>query len=509
METPGEETVARRKALIIAVSEYNKANHLENLPFCKNDGNEIISVLKSQGYEISDNHKLVGYVKYDVMRKAIYDFFNDSKITFNDALLLYYSGHGFYYPGREKFTPDVCLGSSETNPDDPSWEGIPYNEIERRANYCSARSVVTILDCCHSGAAILGSKGQNEGSKLITDVFDKQHSEGEGRCLLAASQQYEEAYTLVDENHSIFTHYLLKGLRGEKKSVDDNGNVTAFTLGRYVFNTISSLDPKKRPKQKPVIKAETSGDIVLAEYPDLAKAIHEEPLAPDRGSRNNDYNPTRQSKGVLSSTRILILVVVAIVATLSFGLTYWSQHIPNTPIPQNPPPQFVNESGSSLDRLQQLLNNSSLHQITPTPFNQLEQMKGGVLTNRPGGNVMKYEITGFGNKLNEILANNSIVIVNISSPSPGKFTLELPRSLIDTEDSNTSLIGFNNNFKVLIDGNPIESLDETSTTPDRTITFSFPKGSQQFEIIGSTTIPNHRPSDNSSLSTMRPPFPKA
>ena len=46
---------------------------------------------------------------------------------------------------------------------------------------------------------------------------------------------------------------------------------------------------------------------------------------------------------------------------------------------------------------------------------------------------MKYEITGFGkNKLNEILANNSIVIINITSPSPGKFTLELPRGLIDT-----------------------------------------------------------------------------
>ena len=89
---------------------------------------------------------------------------------------------------------------------------------------------------------------------------------------------------------------------------------------------------------------------------------------------------------------------------------------------------------------------------------------------------MKYEITGFGNKLNEILANNSIVIINITSPSPGKFTLELPRGLIDTEDSNTSLIGFNNNFKVLIDGNLIESVDETSTTLDRTIIFSFPKG---------------------------------
>ncbi|MGC2599259.1 MAG: tetratricopeptide repeat protein [Nitrososphaeraceae archaeon] len=136
--------------------------------------------------------------------------------------------------------------------------------------------MVTILDCCYSGAAILGAKGENEGSKIITDVFDKQHSEGAGRCLLAASQQYEEAYTLVDQNHSIFTHYLLKGLRGDKNSVDYNGNVTAFTLGSYVFNTISSLDSKKRPKQKPVIKADTSGDIVLAEYPDLAKVIQEE-----------------------------------------------------------------------------------------------------------------------------------------------------------------------------------------------------------------------------------------
>ena len=152
------------------------------------------------------------------------------------------------------------------------------------------------------------------------------------------------------------------------------------------------------------------------------------------------------------------------------------------------------------------MNNSSLHRITPMPFNQLEQMKGGVLTNKPGGDVMKYEITGLGNKLNEILANNSIVIVNITSPSPGKFTLELPRSLIDSKYFTSN----NNNFEVLIDGNRIESLKVTSTTTgDRTITFSFPSGSQQFEIIGSTTLPNHRPSDNSSLSTMRPPFPKA
>lgn len=71
MGAVGDETVTRKKALIIAISEYDKANHLEDLPFCRNDGDEMINVLKSQGYEILDNHKLVGYVKYDVMWNVV------------------------------------------------------------------------------------------------------------------------------------------------------------------------------------------------------------------------------------------------------------------------------------------------------------------------------------------------------------------------------------------------------------------------------------------------------
>jgi hypothetical protein len=100
-----------------------------------------------------------------------------------------------------------------------------------------------------------GSKGDDEGPKIITDIFYKQPPGDEGRCLLAAGQQYEEAYALIAENHSIFTHYLLKGLKGEKRSIDDNGNVIAFTLGRYIFNTISSLDPKNRTKTKSSYKS--------------------------------------------------------------------------------------------------------------------------------------------------------------------------------------------------------------------------------------------------------------
>jgi hypothetical protein len=46
---------ARRKALIVGISDYTS---LQKLDFCKNDGTEIYEVLSSLGYEISD--KLVG-----------------------------------------------------------------------------------------------------------------------------------------------------------------------------------------------------------------------------------------------------------------------------------------------------------------------------------------------------------------------------------------------------------------------------------------------------------------
>ena len=48
---------------------------------------------------------------------------------------------------------------------------------------------------------------------------------------LSASQAPQEAYGLKEQNHSIFTYYLLEGLRGTEKSVDIDGNVTPYSLG--------------------------------------------------------------------------------------------------------------------------------------------------------------------------------------------------------------------------------------------------------------------------------------
>jgi len=62
---------------------------------------------------------------------------------------------------------------------------------------------------------------------------------------------------------------LLEGLRGNIESVDSEGNVTPQSLGKYVYKAIMSLPADKRPKKKPMTRAEESGDVILASHPEI------------------------------------------------------------------------------------------------------------------------------------------------------------------------------------------------------------------------------------------------
>ena len=265
-----ENTTAKKKAIVIGVSEYSTS--LQPLNFCKNDGKEMFELLTSLGYEILDNHRLIGYVGFQEMREAIYDFFDNSCTLGNQTLLFYFSGHGIPAPDG-----DMCLASSEINPDDPYRRGFSSYELTRLMQGSASLRVVTILDCCYSGAAKLSKGHEDDAAKIGIDALRSKarilqdEQQGEGKCLLAASQAAQEAYGLKKQEHSIFTYYLLEGLRGNERSVDTNGNVTPYSLGSYVYKAILNLPPKKRPKQKPVTKVEASGDIILASYPDLIK----------------------------------------------------------------------------------------------------------------------------------------------------------------------------------------------------------------------------------------------
>lgn len=75
------------------------------------------------------------------------------------------------------------------------------------------------------------------------------------------------------------------------------------------------------------------------------------------------------------------------------------------------------------------------------------------------------------------------LILNIDSISNGTLLVQLPRSVIDAKFE-----GADDDFFVLIDGLETD-FDESKTAADRTLTISFPAGTEEIEIIGTNVVP--------------------
>jgi len=253
----------RKKALVIGISDYDD---LMSLNLCKNDADELSRVLEKQGYELTDKNKLTGRVTAKTMREAIYDFFNDDYVKPKDTLLFYFSGHGL---------PDGFgnhyLAASDTAKDKPGREAISFNDLEHWSESSRSKRIVTILDCCFSGAAGLeGVKGNDDVSvaQEARNLMDRRMKESEGIYLLASSLAYQQSVIKKDLGHSLFTYYLLEGLKGKDGYMDSYGHVTADHLHDYVLDRILG---EPRQLQRPIKKAKASGDILVAFYPKKAK----------------------------------------------------------------------------------------------------------------------------------------------------------------------------------------------------------------------------------------------
>jgi hypothetical protein len=104
---------------------------------------------------------------------------------------------------------------------------------------------------------------------------------------------------------------------------------------------------------------------------------------------------------------------------------------------------------------------------------------------------IKYQITGSGNKLNNVSAeaDNSTLLVNVLSQSNGRLSIELPRNIIDSKKQG----GVDDRYLVFLDGQ-VASPDEIKNDSQiRTLAIDFDKGTTQIEIAGSKILPEFGP----------------
>lgn len=96
---------------------------------------------------------------------------------------------------------------------------------------------------------------------------------------------------------------------------------------------------------------------------------------------------------------------------------------------------------------------------------------------------INYSVTGA--TITDIAINQqeASLVISLTTTSDGNLTMTLPRALIDAKAG-----ADDDQFFVLVDGADTD-FDESKTATDRTITVSFPDGTQQIEVIGTQVVP--------------------
>ena len=98
---------------------------------------------------------------------------------------------------------------------------------------------------------------------------------------------------------------------------------------------------------------------------------------------------------------------------------------------------------------------------------------------------IKYQITG--GKLAGLSAekDNMTLIVNVSSTSDGKLTIELPRNVIDSQKQGN----VDDNFAVFEDGQYVVGNEIRTNAQARTLMVGFDNGTSVIEITGTHIVP--------------------
>jgi uncharacterized caspase-like protein len=91
----------------------------------------MVEILKSLGYEITDDSKLIGNITEERMRNAIKEFFKTAKYT--DTLLFYFSGHGI-----PEINGDLYLASSEIDYSFPEEGGFSFDRVTKMMRLSSS-----------------------------------------------------------------------------------------------------------------------------------------------------------------------------------------------------------------------------------------------------------------------------------------------------------------------------------------------------------------------------------
>ena len=268
-----------RDALVVGINTYGHGG-LENLTPPAEDAEAIAQLLEQYGEfrvrrlpgfhdPLDHNARRVAWheeVTVRQLEEALVQMFKPNGKHIPSTALFFFSGHGLR---KDQGVQEGYLATSDTNPDQGSW-GLSLQWLRRLLEASPVQEQIVWLDCCYSGEALNFREAETTLQNDSRSLF-----------LLAASREFEAAYTDISSEHSILTTALLEGLDPNRQP---SGMVTNDSLIEGIRQRL------KRDIQQP-LWINPNREILLTGQRQEQITPNVEGICPYRGLRpfNEDY----------------------------------------------------------------------------------------------------------------------------------------------------------------------------------------------------------------------------
>ena len=252
-------------ALIIGNNKYDDPK-LAQLKTPAADSQALAKVLADKNIGSFDEvSPLIDRTETEI-RRAISSFLSNKKP--DDLVLVYFSGHGVLDDRGRLF-----LSLKDTETALLKATAIPSTFISDEMDSCRSKRQILILDCCNSGAFARGTKGE---LKAVTEATFE--GSGYGRVVMTASDSTQYALegdqVISQTKLSLFTHFLLEGLRTGEADIDNDGHISLDEWYDYTYARVISETPKQIPHRW---SYNQQGDLIIARNPNVKKKVVELP----------------------------------------------------------------------------------------------------------------------------------------------------------------------------------------------------------------------------------------
>jgi formylglycine-generating enzyme required for sulfatase activity len=225
-----------RVALLIGTGEY--APGFKPLPAAPKDVEAIATILRDLEMGGFDQvHTLIN-PQYSEMNETIETWFRERQK--DDLALLYISGHGV-----KDAQLDLYFAACNTRKQKEELvraTAVAASFVRDRIRESKAKRQIVILDCCFSGAF---------GDLLARDDDTINLEEllgAEGRVVMTSSSSIQYSFEQRDGELSIYTRYLVEGIRTGAADTDGDGAISVQELHEYARRKVQEESPAMSPK---------------------------------------------------------------------------------------------------------------------------------------------------------------------------------------------------------------------------------------------------------------------